>query len=397
MNKVVHIITRLDSGGSAQNTLLTCIGLNKKYKFVLVSGISLESKITDWEKGAIDRITRKAKKNGVDIIQVSSLVRRIDPIKDLTAFVSLWRLLVKEKPDIVHTHTSKAGLLGRLAAKTARVPIVVHTPHGHVFYGHFRPSVSRLFLILERFAGFITDRIIALTDGEKADYIKWSVFDENRIVTIHSGVEIHRYEKAVANTGMKKETLGIDPKALVVGTVGWLLPIKGPVYLLRAMKHVWHLHSKTILVYVGKGEMEEMLRKEVRKMGVSERVRFLGWRDDVPDIMQILDIFVLPSLNEGMGRVIVEAMAAGKPVVASKVGGIPDLVKHGRNGLLVKPGDVKGLSNAIERLIADKAMRNKMGNAGKSIVGDFGVEDMTQKIDALYSSLLEKKAAGDGG
>jgi len=389
--KVVHVITRLDRGGSAQNTLLTCLGLTERYELVLVHGLSLESQMTDWEKKAVESGIKEANKRGIKVVAIPSLVRKISPVQDLRAFFCLWRLMIRERPSIVHTHTSKPGILGRWAAKMAGVPIIVHTPHGHVFYGHFGPLASRFFLLVERYTAFITDRMVALSEGERNDYIAFSVSNPDMIVTIHSGVEIDRYMTAEVDIEDKKRSLGLNPKGLVVGTVGWLLPIKGPMHLLNAMARVWQSHPETSLVFVGKGDLEKELREEALRMEASGRVSFLGWRDDIPEIMQILDIFVLPSLNEGMGRVLVEAMAAAKPVVASRVGGIPDLVKHGQNGFLVGPGDIEGLSLAIRKLLIDKKMRDKMGMKGRTMAQSFGVEKMVEKIDALYSSLYQKK------
>ena len=389
--KILHVITRLDRGGSAQNTLLTCLGLTERYELVLVHGLSLESQMTDWEKKAIESGIKEANTRGIKIVPIPSLVRKISPVQDLRTFFCLWRLMIQEKPSIVHTHTSKPGILGRWAAKMAGVPIIVHTPHGHVFFGHFGPLTSRFFLMVERYTASITDRMVALTEGEKNDYIAFSVSNPDRIVTIHSGVEIDRYMTVEVNAEGKKKSLGLNPKGLVVGTVGWLLPIKGPMYLLKAMARVWQNHPEIQLVFVGKGELEDGLRTEAFRMQASDRVSFLGWRDDIPEIMQLMDIFVLSSLNEGMGRVLVEAMAAAKPVVASRVGGIPDLVKHGQNGLLVEPGDIEGLSLAIRKLLIDKKMRDEMGMKGRTMALDFGVEKMVEKIDALYSSLYQKK------
>jgi len=388
MAKILHIITRLDRGGSAENTLLTCLGLAEKYELILVHGLSLESHMTEWEEQSVDSRIKEAMKRGVNVIPVHSLVRRISPLQDLRAIFSLWRLMIREKPDMVHTHTSKAGILGRWAAWLAQVPIIVHTAHGHIFYGHFGPLASRFFVLLERFMALITDRMIALTQGERNDYIKSSVSRPDRILTIHSGVEIGDYMSARVNIEEKKRALGINPKGLVVGTVGWLLPIKGPMHLLNAMESVWQDYPEATLVFVGKGDLKAELRAKALQMGASGRVKFLGWRDDIPEIMQILDVFVLPSLNEGMGRVLVEAMASGKPVVASRVGGIPDLVKHGENGFLVEAGDENGLSVAIKRLLADKSMRDHMGDKGRIMARDFDVKAMIGKIDALYASLL---------
>lgn len=388
MSKVIHIITRLDMGGSAQNTLLTCMGLSEKYNVILAHGLSHESHMTEAESRSVARFVAKAENKGVNVIPLSALIRKINPFQDLRAFISLWRLIIREKPAIVHTHSSKAGILGRWAAKMAGVCFIVHTPHGHVFYGHFGSMTSRLFLLVEKFSALITDCMIALTEGEKKEYIKLSISCLTSIETIHSGVDINRYMKTRIKTEEKKISLGLNPKKLVVGTVGWLLSIKGPMVLLKAMGRIWQKHSDVELVYVGKGEIEEELKAEAIRMGVSDSVTFLGWRDDVHEIMPVFDLFVLPSLNEGMGRVLVEAMASGKPVVGSNVGGIPDLIKNGHNGFLVEPGDEIDLSVAIEKVLTDAKMRDEMGRKGKTMVRNFGVEKMVEKIDDLYATLL---------
>jgi glycosyltransferase involved in cell wall biosynthesis len=381
----------LDRGGSAQNTLLTCLGLNGKHELILAHGLSLESQMTGCEKQSVDRQIERAEEGGVKLTAIPSLVRRIDPVHDFRAFLSLWQLMIKVRPHIVHTHTSKAGLLGRWAAKMVGVPIIVHTPHGHVFYGHFGPLLSRFFVIMERLTASITDRMVALTEAEGNDYNTLSVCNPDKMVTIHSGVDIARYAAARVDIEEKKRSLGLNPKELVVGTVGWLLPIKGPMYLLKAMAPIWQSYPDIKLVFVGKGDLEEKLRLKASLMGVSDKVEFLGWRDDIPEIMQLLDIFVLPSLNEGMGRVLVEAMAAGKAIVASNTGGIPDLIMHGHNGLLVPPGDSSRLAGAIIMLLKDTHRREEMGKNGKLLAVRYSVESMVNKIDNLYKTLLTQK------
>jgi glycosyltransferase involved in cell wall biosynthesis len=397
VTRIVHIITRMDRGGSAQNTLLTCAALSGSYEQVLVYGLSLESRMTELERSSVEKGIQEAEKRGVRIVRLSSLVRRVDPVRDLSALVSLWRLMVCEKPDIVHTHTSKAGILGRLAARLARVPAVVHTPHGHVFYGHFGSLASKIYLLVERIMSRITDRLIALTQGERDDYTALSVCHPKKVVTIHSGVDIDHYLNVTVNVQRKRKSLGLEPEGLVVGTVGWLLPIKGPMYLLRAMAEVWKRYPRSSLVYVGKGDLEGELRREASRMGASEKVRFLGWRDDIHEILPVLDIFVLPSLNEGMGRVLVEAMAAGRPLVASNVGGISDLVFQGENGLLVPPADPKALAHELVFLISNPGKRRKMGEKGREMAVQFGTDSMVQKIDQLYLDMLTEKAHSGKG
>jgi glycosyltransferase involved in cell wall biosynthesis len=389
--KVIHIITRLDRGGSAQNTLLTCQELSHKYDVVLAHGLSLESKMTPLEMQSLEGQITEARERGLKDMPIPSLVRRINPVRDLQALFAIWKLLKREKPAIVHTHTYKAGILGCWAAKMAGVPIIIHTPHGHIFFGHFNPLVTRFFMMIERLTAGIADRMVALTEGERRDYIACSVANPEKMVTIHSGVNIDRFIKVKVSSEGKKRSLDLNAEAPVVGTVGWLLPIKGPIYLLRAMAEVWQSHPDIHLVYVGKGDLEEDVKGEAYRTGVSDKVKFLGWRSDIPEIMQVLDVFVLPSLNEGMGRVLVEAMAAGKPIVASNVGGIPDLVKDGQNGFLVGPGDVNGLSLAMKKLIEDEELRVKMGAKGRAMAQSYGVDEMIRKIDELYTALYQEK------
>jgi glycosyltransferase involved in cell wall biosynthesis len=388
MTKIVHIITRLDMGGSAQNTLLSCKKLSGKYETILVHGLSYESRMTDLEKRIIERDVEEARAQGVKVIALTSMVRSIRPVKDFKALLSLTWLIFKEKPDIVHTHSSKAGILGRLAAKIAGVPHVIHTPHGHVFYGHFGPFGSRIFMWVEKIFSKFTNRMVALTDGEMDDYIDLSVCPPAKLCKIHSGVDVEKFMHANGNRVEKRRSLGLDQNQAVIGFVGWLLPIKGPDYLLKAMDDVWQVHQDASLVLAGKGDMDVDLRAEALKKNANGRVKFLGWREDIDEIMPLFDMLVLPSLNEGMGRVLVEAMAAGKPVVASRVGGIPDLVRDGVTGYLVPPADEKALANGIKKLLDDPAEAKQMGRRGQEHCRQFSLEAMIEKLDALYSELI---------
>jgi len=393
--KIIHIITRLDMGGSAQNTLLTALNRDpQRYSVCLIKGSSHESAMTEAETQLVNQQLAAAKNQGIEITNLSSLVRRISPFNDLKAFVSIFRILRTSKPDIVHTHTSKAGILGRLAAWMARVPIIIHTPHGHVFYGHFGRSLSRTFLQIEKLLGRITHHQIGLTPQECNDYLRLRVSKPSNTSMIHSGVDVHRFSKGAKQRIRKRKELSIPADSLVIGYVGWLIPIKGVTYLVSAMAKVAGKYPESLLVLVGKGDdkgdEEIKLKEQVERAGLEDKVRFLGWRADVDEIMGCFDIFVLPSLNEGMGRVLVEAMAAGLPIVASRVGGIPDLVEDGKNGLLVPPADAPALAKAISDLLADKKTRNRMGKAGKKICRPYCAEAMVEQIDNLYAAILEK-------
>ncbi len=388
MKKVLHVITRLDRGGSAINTLATCTGLAGKYNTLLVCGLSLESNMTDEEERSLKKDMDQAVSRGVRVMTLPSLVRPIRPWQDIRALVFLIRLMVREKPDIVHTHTSKAGLLGRLAAFCARVPVVIHTPHGHIFFGHFNWLASRLFIMLERFLGLFTHRLVALTQGEKNDYLDLRVAAPESLVTIHSGVDVARFGQGAEKREKARKSLGIDPGAKVVGTVGWLLPIKGPGHLLKAMGRVWETHPEAMLVFVGQGPLQAELSRQADQVGQQDKVLFPGWTSHVEDILPGFDVFCLPSLNEGMGRVIVEAMAAGLPVVASEVGGIPDLVEDGRTGFLCGPGDLAGISEAIARLFDDPEKAREMGEQGRIKSACFSLDAMLSKLDALYEEVM---------
>jgi glycosyltransferase involved in cell wall biosynthesis len=388
MTKIIHIITRLDMGGSAQNTLLTGRGLCDKYEIVLIHGLSLESNMTATEEHIVHKGIAAARKSGVRFISLASLVRRISPLKDLWALLSLIWLLYKENPFVVHTHSSKAGILGRLAAKVARVPIVIHTPHGHVFYGHFNRLSSKIFLWIEKCFARLTDCIIALTQGEKEDYLELSLGRPQNLLTVHSGVDISRYMHHKIDVIEKKQALGLPSNGFIIGFVGWLLPVKGPMHLLQAMPAVWRELPEVTLVYVGKGDLDVDLRAAAVEFKAEDRVKFLGWRDDIEDLMHIFDVLVLPSLNEGMGRVVVEAMAAGKAVVASNVGGIPDLIKHNQTGLLVPPADKNALAGAIAHLVKNPEQAEKMGSMGRYHSYSFSLAAMIDKLDAIYDELI---------
>ncbi|MDQ1277555.1 MAG: hypothetical protein QG555_595, partial [Thermodesulfobacteriota bacterium] len=266
-----------------------------------------------------------AEKNGVKVIAIPELVRDIHPLKDLKALFALIGVFKNEKPQIVHTHTSKAGILGRWAAFFAKVDIIIHTPHGHVFWGYFNKWKTACFIILERLSAAITDKIITLTEQEKKDHLRFKIAPDKKFTVIHSGIDLTAFSEARINAAAMRAKLGIPPEAIVVGTAGRLTPIKGQRYLLEAAARISPRTGDLFFVFLGDGELADAVAGISSLLGIKNAL-FLGWRQDVPEVMSTFDIFVLPSLNEGMGKVLIEAMALGKPIVASNVGGIPDLV-----------------------------------------------------------------------
>ena len=386
--KVIHVITRFDKGGASENTFLTVQGLDKnKYDVILIRGLSEESCMGTEETAAVESNLSEAEKGGVKVITIPELVRSIHPLNDLKALFGLIGIFRDEKPHIVHTHTSKAGILGRWAAFFANITIIVHTPHGHVFWGYFNKWKTACFIFLERMTASITDKIITLTEQEKKDHLRFKIAPDEKFTVIHSGVDLTAFSNARINALAMREKLGISPEAFVVGTAGRLTPIKGQKYLLEAAAVISPRKPDLFFVFLGDGELASELSKMASSRGI-KNVMFLGWRQDVPEVMSTFDIFVLPSLNEGMGKVLVEAMALGKPIVASDVGGIPDLVIHNHNGLLVPPADVEGLVNSINELLHDPIKRKEMGDRGKVVAADYSAEAMIQKIDQLYDEAI---------
>ncbi|MDP2863383.1 MAG: glycosyltransferase family 4 protein [Desulfobacterales bacterium] len=383
--KVIHIITRLDKGGSAENTLLTAGGLDKQiYDVLLVKGLSNESGMAEGEAVAVEESIREAEREGVRILTIPGLVRRIAPFYDFKTFFALIKILRYERPDIVHTHTSKAGILGRWAAYFAGVPVIIHTPHGHVFWGYFGRLKTAFYIILEKITAFITDKIIALTEQEKNDHLHFRIASGDKFSVVHSGIKLDKFSNLSADPAAMRRKLGISEGDLVVGTTGRLTPVKGHRHLIEAAGNIVDARPNTTFVFLGDGELSDELKNMASKLGLKEKVKFPGWRPDVAEVMSAFDLFVLPSLNEGMGRVLVEAMALGKPVVASNVGGIPDLVIHNHNGLLVPPADVEGLVKSINIFLHDPKKRKEMGDRGKVVAADYSTDAMIQKIERLY-------------
>lgn len=390
--RVVHIITRFDKGGSAENTFLTLRDLDlRRYEQFLLCGPP--TAVEEEGQAVADNLAVLARR-GVGVTIVPSLAREIAPLRDLRAFFHLHSLLCHLRPSICHTHTSKAGILGRWAAKMARVPIVIHTPHGHVFWGYFGPFKTRMFVLLERLTAKITDRIVTLTNQEKEDHLHFRIATPEKFAVIHSGIDaavLGDAEKAGEGAAGLRTALRIPPGCPVVGTVGRLTDVKGHTFLIRAVARIHRQGRKISLIIVGDGELRQVLEEEARRLGIGDNIVFAGWRRNVPVWLALLDIFVFPSLNEGMGKAIVEAMAVGKPVIASATGGILDLVDHGVNGLLVPPGDEEALARAIMHLLDEPGLAQVMGEEGKKRFATHSSTEMINKIDALYLELLDRR------
>jgi glycosyltransferase involved in cell wall biosynthesis len=381
--RVLHVITRLDPGGSSEDTLLTAARMDgERFATTLAVGPT---------QGPRSQTEVQAQRQGVDMVHLRHLVRDIRPLQDVLAFFELWRLMRQKRFQIVHTHTSKGGLLGRMAACLAGVPVVIHTPHGHVFYGYSGALLSQIFIWLERWAARFTDSIIALTSADAEEHVRFKIAAPEKIAVIHSGVDFAPFDAGGEEREAMRRSLGIDPQGLVIGSIGRLTAIKGQADLIQAFAGVQSRVDNAWLLLVGDGEERQVLEEKARSLGLAEWVVLPGWREDIPDLLRAMDIFALPSLNEGMGKALVEAMYAGLAAVASRVGGIPELIEHGREGLLVPASRPDLLEEAMVKLAVDEEQRRQLGGAAAQKARDYSVESMIDKIEALYEAQLEEK------
>ena len=290
----------------------------------------------------------------------------------------------------MHTHTAKAGVLGRLAAHLVGGLGVVHSPHGHNFYGYFGPFMSKVVIIIEKIMAAITGKIVTLTELAKKDFVAFNIAHQENIRVINSGLELADYRNVDVDKGRKRDELGVGQDTILIGMIGRLEPVKGPEYFIKAAKLVIERFSKVGVRFliVGDGSLRDKLESGCRELEISNKVIFTGWRDDIPEILSVLDILVLPSLNEAVGRILIEAGASGVPVVATKVGGVPEIVKDNETGVLVRPKDTESMAGGIIALLEDKDKRIQMGRASKDWVDDkFSAETMVKNFSNLFLTI----------
>ncbi len=383
--RVIHVITRLTLGGSSENTVLSIAGLRAAgHDCVLVAGA------TPSEPAVVDA----ARARGCPVELVPWLVRAPAPARDLRALAGLVRLFRQRRPSLVHTHTSKAGFIGRLAARIARVPRVVHTPHGHVFYGYHGRAPTAAFVGLERLAARWTDRIVVLTERGAEEHLARGIGRAEQYVAIPSGVDTAALAASAPDRPTARRALGLPADAAVIVGVGRLVPVKGFDVLVAALPKVGAAVPSARLLLVGDGPERPAIESLARGLGVADRLTVTGARSDVTPYLAAADVLAAPSRNEGMGRVLIEAMALGVPVVAARVGGIPSVLGGGRFGRLVEPDAPAAMADALTALLGDPALRVQLAEAGRRRAGDFTVEVMTSRLIRLYEELAEARFLG---
>lgn len=384
--KVCHVITRMIVGGAQENTLLSAKGFaeSKLGECVLLTGHS------PGPEGEL--LTRTGIPDGVRVEVCPALVRNISPLNDLRAYFALKRFFKKEKFDIVHTHSSKAGIIGRLAAHAAGVPVVVHTIHGLAFHPRERWWKNRIYILLERWAAKVSHRIFTVAQAMINQSLAVGIGRKEQYQVVYSGMDLNRFLTAEREKALRAE-LGIPEQAKVVGTVARLFPLKGYEELMKIAPELLKDHPDLYFLFVGNGSMMEEIRAWAVKGGFEKRIVFAGLvpPDEVCRYIAQMDLLVHFSLREGLPRAAVQALAEGKPVVAYPLDGTPEVVIDGKTGYLCPVQDTDAMKKAISLLLNDHEMRAAFGEAGREIVrSKFHWQKMSDDLIEAYRELLDR-------
>ena len=373
----MHVITLLELGGAQQNTLHPVKHLDRsRVRVSLVTGLG----------GQLDAEARALGEAGVHF--EPDLLREVRPLRDLRALRALVRLFRRDRPDIVHTHSSKAGILGRWAAAIAGVPVVVHSVHGFGFTPGQRPWVRSLFLGSERLTALVTNHFICVSRSNLAEGVRLGLFRRENASLVRSGFDVATFSDGPRDRVALRRELGFEEDAVLVASVGCLKPQKDPATFAGVVARVLEHHPRTRFLIAGDGALRGDLERRLAESKTGHAVRLLGWRDDVPRLLRASDVLLHTSRWEGLPRVLPQAMAAGLPVVATAVDGAPEVVREGDTGFLAAPRDIDALAAAVSRLVADPGLRRRMGSRGQASVGEFDVARLVPAQQDLYDRLL---------
>lgn len=374
--KVLQVI-RLAEGGMKEHFLSLLRNLDQN-KFSLIAAGPFA-----------DKQAEELRSWGVGVYQVP-IPGKVSPRKDLACLIELQRILAREKIDLIHMHGSKAALLGRLAARFSSTKYAVFTAHNFIL-DNYQSKIKKLFFsLLEQSLVPSTQKIITVSSALSQELRKQQGIPPEKLVTIYNGLSIDQFCPAKSDNELKKR-LGFSPEDLLIGTVTRLIPEKGIQYFLESAAQVTNSRREQSIGFliVGDGPFRPVLEKQAQGLGLSQQVVFTGYRKEIKELLSIMDIFVLPSLSEGLGIALLEAMAMEKPVIGSQVGGIPEVVQPGVNGYLFPPADSIWLAEAILQLIDNPLERLKMGQAGRKTVEEkFSLQSMIKSVEDLYCGLV---------
>lgn len=383
--RILRVIARLNMGGPALHVAYLSAGLRERgYGTTLVAGSLARGE---------ESMAFVAQDLGVPVIRLSALKRDISPLRDAMSVIRLANLIRVQRPHILHTHTAKAGAIGRLAAilaGDARPPIVVHTYHGHVLRGYFDPVRANAFRLIERWLAKMTTTLIAVSPQVRDDLVRLGVAPTEKFAVVRLGVELDERIPADQNgRGETRRVLGIPPERFMVGWVGRMTGIKRTDDVLLAVRKLRERGVDACLCMVGDGPDRDHVEQRAHDLGIVENCLFLGYQEEVSPYFAAFDAMVLPSANEGTPVTAIEALAACRPVVATRVGGVPDVVRDGEDGFLVEPGDVDALADRLAALAADPELRARMGAAGRlRVLPRYAVDRLVTDMDRLYRELL---------
>lgn len=393
--RVLHVITRLIVGGAQENTLLTAVGQKDR-------GIDV-SLLAGPDPGPEGDLHEPVRRAGIPLHLVGSLVRPIRPDRDLVALWELYRFLRRGRFDVVHTHSSKAGILGRLAARMAGVPVIVHTLHGLVFHDYQAAWKNALYIRLKRFVAPFCQTIIAVNQKTIDGAVAAGIGRPEQYVKIFSGMELDPFLEIGSrfSTEEAKRSLGIPPTAPVVGKIARLFPLKGHDEFFDAAAIIAREIPECRFLLVGGGILRDALEERAWRMGIGERTIFTGLvpPEEVPRHMQAMDVVVHTSLREGIARVIPQAGAVGKPVVTFDLDGAPEVIRHGDSGFLAPPKDTAAIADRTVELLRDPALREEMGKHGRAFAAEhYPADRMVDAINDVYArhyGRLTRRASPD--
>ena len=382
--KILMIITRLNIGGAASHIILLTERLKASgFETILASGVEAK------DEGNMNDL---ANQRGIKPITISHLKREVSLYHDFLAVIQLYKLIRKYKPHIVHAHTSKAGTLGRIAAWLARTPVTVFTLHGSYFHSHFSFLKTKLFVCVDRMLASVTDRIIAVSRQERLDILAQKIGNEQKVINIPLGLELDSFFNCDQYKGILRAELGIASEKKLIGIVARLTPIKNHYLFLDSAKIVLQSYKNAVFLIVGDGELRQHLEEYAKSLGISDHVLFLGFRRDAPVIYADLDIVVLSSLNEGLPVTVIEGMASGKPIVATNVGGVAELLDDGKYGIIVPSSNPEELAKGMLEILNSPDKAKKMGELGRqSAMSKYSIDILTQNVINLYKQLLKEK------
>jgi glycosyltransferase involved in cell wall biosynthesis len=385
--KIIRIFSRLCVGGPSIHVInLNHLMDKDKYESILVTGV------TEPEEGDMRYL---AEGKGLDIRTIPEMGVKINVRKDLIATWKLWKIIRREKPDIVHSHTAKAGFQGRILGKLAGVPIRVHTMHGHSFRGYRTFYGSAMYRRIERMLTRLCDTVVTVSEDVKQGIVENRVAPPEKIRVVALGFDFSFLDDLEAERGRLKKELGLPEGTVTAGVVSRIVPIKNLAMFIRAGKMLLERGKKIKLIVVGDGESRQDLEETVRQEDMAPHVRFLGFRKDLSRIYAGLDLLINCSHNEGTAVSLIEAMAAGVPVAATKVGGTGDLLGYGEYGLLVEPENTADLADKMARLIDEPGLAESLRSKARDrIRARYALPRLIGDMDRLYSELLEKKRIG---